>query len=391
MLGQVGSIRVNEQPRTGTSAPFVATAWLRRLDGKKVRLEVCGSSVSNARQNLIERAQVKKHEGTSNATNLTAHSTYEEVVLEYLNFERRDDRIKPQSVDRYESMAKNHLLPSLGEFLLHELTRAVVSSFARKLPPSTARECRKVFRNSWRWAQDENLVDRDCPWGDIILKSSTPLPKKRDDYATPEQLLELRRIADADSPFMAALMRTSMDTGMRISELLGLSRADIDWENATLTVRSGVVHQKGRGLVRGDTKTHSSVRVLKITEATLAKISELAEHLDAMCHFEADPTQIPLLSIDGKFNYPSSVNKRRREMLAGTGLEGITPHTIRKTIATVVANATKDHEAAAEILGHENIMVTGRHYYQRDTGPRDATGAMEKFLESGGQKQISPS
>ena len=69
-------------------------------------------------------------------------------------------------------------------------------------------------------------------------------------------------------------------------------------------------------------------------------------------------------------------------MLEGSGLEGTSFHTIIRTVGSVVARHTGLDESAAELLGHANTLVTGKHYYKRETQPRDATGAMTAFLQT---------
>lgn len=64
-LGQLGSIRVHPIQIASGAQRFEAIAWLRRMDGKKVIVQVRGTSPSNARQRAYERAEEKKWEGTA--------------------------------------------------------------------------------------------------------------------------------------------------------------------------------------------------------------------------------------------------------------------------------------------------------------------------------------
>lgn len=378
-LGQLGTLRVSQVPVTNGSPRFEATGWLRRMDGKKVLVQVRGTSISNARQRAYERAEEKKWEGSPvGSSGLSSRSTYGEVLRGYIRSARAEGRLAPQSIDRYETVSETHLIPALGNLLLNEITRNTLAIYARRLGNSAAIESRKVFRSAWRWSQDEGLTHLECPWRDIAITPKAQDQQTRELLSAGE-LNHLIALADTHSPFMAALVRTAADTGLRIGELLALSQADLDRDALTLTVRHTVIYVKGQGLVRAEPKTPNSIRTLKISPVTAKALTGGTK--PETPHDKAPEEPIPLISLDGKFNYPTTVEKKFRQMIEGTGLEGSTFHTIRRTVGSVVARHTGLDESAAEILGHANTLVTGKHYYKRETLPRDATQAMNQFLK----------
>jgi len=55
-----------------------------------------------------------------------------------------------------------------------------------------------------------------------------------------------------------------------------------------------------------------------------------------------------------------------RVVVAGTPLIGTSSHTLRRTVATLVANSD-GLDAARDVLGHRDPSVTARHYIA-DTG-----------------------
>jgi len=54
----------------------------------------------------------------------------------------------------------------------------------------------------------------------------------------------------------------------------------------------------------------------------------------------------------------------RRKVRADAGLDWVTPHSIRMTVATLLDTRLSTKVAAAQ-LGHTNIAMTERHYVQR--------------------------
>lgn len=378
-LGQLGSIRVHPIQIASGAQRFEAIAWLRRMDGKKVIVQVRGTSPSNARQRAYERAEEKKWEGTAlGNSGLSSRSNFNDIVHGFLNSARAEGRLAPQSIDRYETVANKHLIPALGNLLLNEITRNTLAIYVRKKGSSSATESRKVFRATWRWAQDEGLTHLDCPWKDIVIPQKKGTTASRE-LLTASEMNQLISLADNHSNFMAALVRTATETGLRIGELLALSTDDFDRTALTLSVRHTVIYVKGQGLVRSDPKTPNAIRTLAISKQTADSLDAVPDQWEKSSP-SGEPT--PLLSLDGKFNYPTTVEKRFRQMLEGSGLEGTSFHTIRRTVGSVVARHTGLDESAAELLGHANTLVTGKHYYKRETQPRDATGAMTAFLQT---------
>jgi integrase len=51
--------------------------------------------------------------------------------------------------------------------------------------------------------------------------------------------------------------------------------------------------------------------------------------------------------------------------LEGTGVEGITPHSFRRTVATFLDRAG-GADLAAEMLGHTSAQITKAHYIEPD-------------------------
>ncbi len=62
-------------------------------------------------------------------------------------------------------------------------------------------------------------------------------------------------------------------------------------------------------------------------------------------------------------------------VLGGAGIEGVTPHMFRRTVATAV-NANASIELAAELLGHMDTKITVEHYIQRSELMNPATAAL---------------
>ena len=74
----------------------------------------------------------------------------------------------------------------------------------------------------------------------------------------------------------------------------------------------------------------------------------------------------------------NNVRRRLRNILSEAGIKGVTPHSFRRTVATVLDRAG-GAELAAEMLGHTSSKITKQHYIEPDENVNPVTA---EILES---------
>jgi integrase len=74
----------------------------------------------------------------------------------------------------------------------------------------------------------------------------------------------------------------------------------------------------------------------------------------------------------------NNVRRRLRNILAEVGITGVTPHSFRRTVATVLDRAS-GADLAAEMLGHTSSKITKQHYIEPDETVNPVTA---EILES---------
>ena len=70
----------------------------------------------------------------------------------------------------------------------------------------------------------------------------------------------------------------------------------------------------------------------------------------------------------------------RRQIRKDTGFEWVTPHTFRKTVATLVSEATTS-ELASRQLGHSSSQVTRDHYIAKPPVSADLSEVLERLAQ----------
>ena len=129
------------------------------------------------------------------------------------------------------------------------------------------------------------------------------------------------------------------ETGIRLSELIGLQDAAVDVDKRELKVRGK--RDKDRIVPFGD---------------------ELAKWVTDYRSLRADvPAECGnlLITPKGKPLYPSLVYHVVHDSLAGAGATGkLSPHVLRHTFATVMLNNGAELNNVKELLGHESLAAT---------------------------------
>ena len=80
----------------------------------------------------------------------------------------------------------------------------------------------------------------------------------------------------------------------------------------------------------------------------------------------------------GTWMSPQNVRRQWRQARADTGLEWVTPHTFRKTVATLI-DKEADTDSAAAQLGHGSKAITKKHYIVKPALAPDSSHILERL------------
>jgi integrase len=149
-------------------------------------------------------------------------------------------------------------------------------------------------------------------------------------------------------------------TGLRISELLGLEWKDFDVSEATLTITGKVVRAAGRGLMRIDeTKTDAGRRTLPLPSFAVTVLTARR----SLPYLGQQSMVFP--STAGTWRDPDNFRARWIEVRNDLGVPGVTTHSFRKSIATLIDDEGLSARIGADHLGHSRISMTQDKYMAR--------------------------
>ncbi|MDO3685949.1 tyrosine-type recombinase/integrase [Micromonospora sp. C28ISP2-4] len=89
----------------------------------------------------------------------------------------------------------------------------------------------------------------------------------------------------------------------------------------------------------------------------------------------------------GTWLSPNNVRRQWRQARADADLDWVTPHTFRKTVATLIKEGTYTKSAAAQ-LGHSSEEVTETYYIAKPVQAPDVSDILERLGTS--RKGLQP-
>ena len=160
-----------------------------------------------------------------------------------------------------------------------------------------------------------------------------------------------------------------LGTGLRISEFCGLTDRDIDFENRTINVDHQLQYS-GKKSYRIETpKTDNGIRKIPMSDRVLEALQRVLQNRKNR-NFTVDGyTGFLFLTRNGTpkihFGYDAmfrklvgKYNKNHEEALPAV----TTPHTLRHTFCTNMANAGMNPKALQYLMGHANITMPLNYY-----------------------------
>ncbi len=236
---------------------------------------------------------------------------------------------------------------------------APAATAAGTLAPSTRKNYLSSLRSFYRYVHATRIVDHDPTIGVRTPKVRTK-PGFRLDADELERLLDTP--GSARERIQAYLM---VFTAARAGELCALRWSDIDFPRQSIALhgKDGSHHTVDihPRLMNELRRWYIHQQAHATTNPALKRALE-----DPECSFV-------LLSRTGRPLTPSAVCKQLKRRAAHAGLHAldpahgehrslVSPHAIRRSVATLLLNTGHPLDAVADVLGHSRVDTTRKHY-----------------------------
>lgn len=382
-VGTWGKIRRSEVP-AGT---WKATARFRDYDGKTREVTAFGSSGASAerRLNVAMRARTARVGG-----DITADMRMSQLTGLWLDEITDEARVRPQTVVTYRGIIDHAIVPALGELKVGEVTVSAADRFLKayaKEHPAQAQSIKQVLGQIMGMAVRHDAI----PTNPVKSVGRLRTVRKEIRALDEEELIEVRQLVhewrkgpDAQgrkrsgpkpSGILPDIIDIALATGLRIGEVLALRWSDVDLaaKRPTLTVSGTLVQLKGVGIIRQPVPKSSSGRRRMLLPAFAVEVL-----LRRRVECPANPNGSVFASRTGTWVNAHNVRRQWRDIRRGTGLEWVSLHSFRKTVATMVERELGSKAAAAQ-LGHSNEAMTEGYYIVKTHEVPDTLQALNRL------------
>jgi len=302
--------------------------------------------------------------------------TLEEYATRWLA-KRVQLRIRTREL--YEGLLRLHILPTLGGTLLVDVTPAIVRDWnasllqAGKPGASTTAKAYRLLHAIMGTATEDELVARNpC----VLEGAGAERPAERP-VATIEQVYAL---ADAIEPRFRALVLMATFTSLRLGELIGLRRRNLDLPHASVRVVEQIQELNDGTLHASPPKTDAGIRTVAIPKVL---IPELEAHLGTFSGPGPDGLVFP-----GTKHQPMprvSLYKAWHRARHEVGMADFHLHDLRHTGNTLAAATGASTKELMARMGHASpraALIYQHAVRERDVAIAGAlSDAIERVLE----------
>ena len=299
-------------------------------------------------------------------------------------------KLRKTTQQHYENLIYHHLIPSVGDIPLDQLTLGDLQQFFKRmkdcgrlthteqrgagLSDRTVRSCHAVCQMALDKAVEERLIYRNPAVG-----CKLPSLKSKEMKVLTQQEIQ-RFLIQAKAEGMYELFLLELTTGMRRGELLALRWDDLDVTTGKLRIDKQVYPVGGK-LVISEPKTKAAVRTIILPPAMVEVLAEYQKRIfsDLMFPSRLKPEQ----PID-----PGYVRKRLQVILDQAGCKRVRFHDLRHTFATMSLENGMDVKTLSTIIGHVSSATTLNTYTHITDEMRQKAAA---YIDRGiGKAEVQP-
>jgi integrase len=309
------------------------------------------------------------------------------TLAEYLEKWLKDyakPNLSPRGFERYESIARVHLIPSLGNISLTQLrSEHLQAHYSAKLneglSPLTVRYHHIVLHKALQTAVKWGLVSRNVADGVDVPHIHRNEMQTWDEFEI-THFLEVAK----DSPYYT-LFFTALYTGMRRSEMLALRWQDIDFLFSQVSVSRSLHQLKDGSYVFTQPKSAKSRRTIALSPSAILTLQENKEKQEATRAKLGVPLKdddLVFSTLEGKPLRPNTVSRAWTMLAARAGVKVIRLHDARHTHASLMLKQGVHPKIVQERLGHASIQITLDTYSHVAPGLQEAAAAQFDKLVS---------
>lgn len=256
------------------------------------------------------------------------------------------------SVETIDRRIRLSIIPTLGDQLMHEVTRGdiqdAITEWSQLLAPQTARFTYQYLSTIFLEAEADGVIQK-TPCKKIRLP---PLEINGMHVLTPDQAHDIADLMEHRPPLREAAW-VAYGTGARPGEWRAITKDRVNFDTGRIKIDRQLIGDKPRF---GPTKTPQSDRTVTVGETTLSVLEDLARNASPdglLLHKKGEPV---------KGSYLSWVWRDARKDNPFMGGKGTGWHLLRHAHASMLLSSGESVVAVSKRLGHKDATETLQTY-----------------------------
>lgn len=363
------------------------------LNGKQITRSVYAATQAECRQKLTQIASDLDCHQYVPPTRYTVGQWLDVYLAEYAA------DLKFSTIATYRAMIENHLKPLVGGIKLTDFTPVQAQMFINRLSkpekgkkplaPKSVQLAQRILSRAMNVAVRQGLLKSNPVTHSTLPKT----PKTEVNPLADKQIRDFLKLCDSADVY-SRIFKVLLFTGMRISECLGLTWDDVDFQRNTLKISKQLVYRKPEngGYVYTDTKS-GKPRLLTVPPFVIDVLREQkeAQILERFAAGEAwqgwqsakEAETAPVFTReDGSFVNRGTVYFVYKRRIAQIAPES-TVHDLRHTYACLALQNEDSVKTVQLALGHSTAAFTLDIYgHVSEKMRQESANRMQRYIQS---------